>query len=371
MDASKAQKNLLNAFEKILTPLVHVYLKFGGSYELFEEVARRVFIDVATERFKLADNRVRKRTRTKDISDSRISIITGMPRYSVIQTKKRMQNKEEIVVRYGRNAIVSGWMSDPEFLTDKGKPRILKEQKELGFSSLVEMCLPESDVVEAKDTLINLGVCTEEKNKLSLIRPENIDTTSIYFTLIQRWQSQSGFTDKWGRPKALPVRALPGFYDLCQKYKGDLPEKSVHKELLQLGCIEVLEKNHADEDDQIKLVTAGIIPKNSRPDQIYWGCENVANHMATVANNILNPVSFELIEKAVLVVDMPQEYLAQNHALANKEGFKLLQMLDVAFMKSDRETNPDLEGTGRYKAGCGVYYFQQEIQQEIAQADVL
>ena len=47
--------------------------------------------------------------------------------------------------------------------------------------------------------------------------------------------------------------------------------------------------------------------------------------------------------------------------LSAKEGQRLLEKLDKVISGRDRDTNPEVKGSGRKYAGVGLYYFEQDV----------
>ena len=349
MEPYKAQNALLNAIEKILTPLVHVFLKFGGSYVQFEQVSKQVFVNVAKEHFEFPRGKV---------TDSRISVITGINRHTVRLMMIAPNNHNDLTQEYGKDAVVSGWINDPEFQNDKGQPRVLTRHSVQGFNNLVQQYCGDQSASTVADKLVELGVCRHYGNTLELIAPDLLGNNDAYASLVKGWKSNSNFTDHWGRPKVLLPKGELGFIDLCKKYGGDNPEKAILDVLIRIGCCAILE-TEKEADEKIKLISGGVIPKNSSPDQIIYGCDNVAAHMETVAHNILNPSNNHFQELAVFGCDVPQEYLADSHLFGALETEHLVRKIDERYMAVDRQINSTVTGIGSYKAGFGFFYFQQ------------
>ncbi len=43
---------------------------------------------------------------------------------------------------------------------------------------------------------------------------------------------------------------------------------------------------------------------------------------------------------------------------------KLLRLLDEELSRMDRDTNPDVAGSGRCRAGIAIYYFEETLSPE-------
>jgi hypothetical protein len=122
---------LLRALERVLTPLVRIMLRYGVTYRAFEQVVRRVFIDVATRDFEIPGRK---------LSASRIAVLTGLSRRDVARYRDHPlpqdRGDEDRVNRAAR--VISGWRSDPDFLDGSGRPKTLPfEDAPLSFLALV------------------------------------------------------------------------------------------------------------------------------------------------------------------------------------------------------------------------------------------
>ncbi len=117
---------------RILRPLVRVLLRNGISYGTFADLAKWVYVDVATRDFGIPG---RKQT------VSRVSIITGLSRKEVkrVQELARPDDMAE-EERYNRAArVIGGWLLDAVYQTEAGQPRNLTfEEGEPSFSGLVK-----------------------------------------------------------------------------------------------------------------------------------------------------------------------------------------------------------------------------------------
>jgi len=117
-----------------LRPAIHVLLRCGVPWKEFAELAKSVYVEVATERFG-------KRGRPTNVS--RTAVLTGLTRRDVRKQRVRLSSAEPRPSGYVTKAslILSAWHHDPEFVDKKGKPRLLPmEGEEASFVSLVKRC---------------------------------------------------------------------------------------------------------------------------------------------------------------------------------------------------------------------------------------
>ena len=101
-----------------MRPLVRMLLKRGVSYGSFSEIAKWVFADVAKREFEIPG---------KKISDTRVSVITGLTRHEVknllVTTSPEDFSIEE--KHHRATCILNGWRLDQRFLDVQGKPLVL------------------------------------------------------------------------------------------------------------------------------------------------------------------------------------------------------------------------------------------------------
>ena len=117
-----------------LRPAIHVLLRCGVPWKEFAELAKSVYVEVATERFG-------KRGRPTNVS--RTAVLTGLTRRDVRKQRVRLASAEPTPGGYVTKAslILSAWHHDSEFVDKKGKPRVLPmEGDEASFVSLVKHC---------------------------------------------------------------------------------------------------------------------------------------------------------------------------------------------------------------------------------------
>jgi len=117
-----------------LRPAIHVLLRCGVPWKEFAELAKSVYVEVASEKFG-------KRGRPTNVS--RTAVLTGLTRRDVRKQRVRLASTGSAPGGYVTKAslILSAWHHDPEFVDKKGKPRVLPmEGAEASFVSLVKRC---------------------------------------------------------------------------------------------------------------------------------------------------------------------------------------------------------------------------------------
>lgn len=139
---------------------MRLLLRSGVAYADFSDVARRVFVEVASEDFGLPGRKQ---------SVSRVSVLTGVNRKEVKRLLDEPEEKEATSKDNNRAArVVSGWMRDVDFNNSKGKPRVLtwgNNSSEGSFEELVKRYSGDMTARSILDELVRVGAVSVDKNK--------------------------------------------------------------------------------------------------------------------------------------------------------------------------------------------------------------
>jgi len=256
------------AVTNILRPLVRILLRNGIPYRTFSDIAKRVYVDVASEEFCIPGRKQSK---------SRVSILTGLSRKEVLRVR-RLPAPDDLGAgaRYNRAArVIAGWVRDRRF------------------------------------------------------------------------------RDRTGNPAELPFEGGAGaFRKLVKTYSGDAPARAVLDELLRVGTVQRMP------DGKIRLLERSYIPKTGEIDKIGILGVDASDLIATIDHNIRHP-DIPFFQRKVCYDHLPLEVLPELKKKAADRGQAFLESMDRWMSARDRDVNPDVPGTGRSRAGIGIYYFQE------------
>ncbi|MBV6424948.1 MAG: hypothetical protein NAOJABEB_02762 [Steroidobacteraceae bacterium] len=162
---AEARAHLLQAFRRILRPLVKLLIRAGVRFDEFCETVKGVYVESAV-RDGLGP--LGKGTR------SRIAFVTGIPRRDVdryiddpsLLAGPRATDSKTIT------EILHVWHTDPNYQAPYGVPIALDFQRERGrsFTELVRRANPGSDPVAVLDELLRAGVVTGSVDQLVRVR---------------------------------------------------------------------------------------------------------------------------------------------------------------------------------------------------------
>ncbi len=159
----KLQEKLQAAVIRLLKPLVRILLRNGIPFGVFAEIARWVYVDVAFQESGLPGRK---------LSDSRISILTGLSRKEVSRLKKiDFPVDEDAATRFNRAArVIGGWVRDQRFSDFSGEPAELHfDGEHASFSALVRAYAGDVPARAVLDELVRVGTVTQDEDgKISL-----------------------------------------------------------------------------------------------------------------------------------------------------------------------------------------------------------
>ena len=141
-------RNALGAASRaMLRPVVSFLLKCGMSWREFANLAKSVFVEVATDEYGI---------RGRPTNVSRVSLLTGISRKEVSRQRELLANEEPPPPNKTSDAtrLLSGWHQDPDFVNAEGKPRALDAEGE--GDGFPELCRRYASEVPASTILKEL-----------------------------------------------------------------------------------------------------------------------------------------------------------------------------------------------------------------------
>lgn len=256
------------AILRILRPLVRLLLRNGVPYGTFADLAKRTYVEVATEEFGIPG---RKQTR------SRVSILTGLSRKEVLRvTRLPREDDTEAADRYNRAArVISGWVRDPRY------------------------------------------------------------------------------RDAGGKPESLPLEeGAATFSGLVRQYSGDVPARAILDELIRVGAAEKTETG------TVRLLARAYIPATGEEEKIGILGTDVSALVATIDHNLRAGKGEAFFQRKTMYDNIPEEAVEglRREIAARAESF--LEEADRTLAEHDRDVNPAVTGTGRRRAGLGIFWFE-------------
>ncbi len=174
--------------------------------------------------------------------------------------------------------------------------------------------------------------------------------------VIAGWVRDADFLDPAGEPRALPIHdGETSFTRLVRRYSGDVPARAVLDELLRVKAIE------EQEDGSLRLLARAYVPRASEIDKIEILGTDVADLITTIDHNIQHGQKDPRFQRKVMYDNLPAEAVTAFRRLGSAKSQALREEFDRWLAQHDRDNDPQAAGTGRLRAGIGIYYFEEEM----------
>ncbi|NOY68416.1 MAG: hypothetical protein GXP53_02835 [Deltaproteobacteria bacterium] len=215
--------------------LVRILLRNGISFQVFADLARWVYTDVAFREFAIEG---------KKQTLSRVSVLTGLSRKEV-QRQRRIEAPvdDETAQRYNRaTRVVSAWVRDHRFVDSQGNPLPLSMSgPEPSFATLVHLFSGDMPVRAVLDEMLRVGAValnedetlrlatraylpgSDKEAKINILGVDVADlVTTIDHNLVK---SHSPFFQRKVSYDNVPAEVLEKFNVLCTAESQALLEK--------------------------------------------------------------------------------------------------------------------------------------------------
>ncbi len=195
-----------------------------------------------------------------------------------------------------------------------------------------------------------------EESQQELATPPTI---SLGAKLVALWTSNTLYLDENGQHQPLPRQASEGgarsFEGLVSSVSKDIRSRVILDEWLRIGIA------HMDEEDRVCLNTAAFIPENGYDEKAYYFGQNLRDHIAAGAHNLLGQKP-PFLDRSVYYNNLTPESVVELAELSKKLGMQVL----VAVNKRAEllQENDAVKLNANQRINFGVYYFSAEENNE-------
>lgn len=235
---------------------------------------------------------------------------------------------------------------------------------DIAKQSYVEVANQEFEIPGRKQTVSRVAVITgltrKEITRINELTEadaaEVADRYNRAARVISGWVRDARFKNENGEPAALPIEGEGvTFAQLVKQFSGDVPPRAILDELINAGTAEL------QDGAFVRLVTHAYIPRDSKADKLGILGTDVAQLIATISHNVYEESDSPRFQRKVSYDNLPVTVLDELRSMSAKESQTLLERLDQWLAAHDRDTNPEIEGVGRKRAGIGIYYFEEDF----------
>ena len=103
------------------------------------------------------------------------------------------------------------------------------------------------------------------------------------------------------------------------------------------------------------------MPRTGEIDKIGILGTDASDLMETINFNMSNQEKGSRFQRKVSYDNLPVEAMDELRQLTAALAQELLELLNRRIAEHDRDVNPEAGGTGRLRAGVGVYYFEENV----------
>jgi len=240
---------------------------------------------------------------------------------------------------------------------------------DLAKRAFVDVAMKEFEVSGKKQTISRASTITglsrkEIKRLLDIDEEQDRDMVVRYnraARVVYGWVHDKSYSDSKGEAALLEFEnGNPSFSSLVKTYSGDVPPRAILDELLKVGVVE------KRADGKIKLLARAYIPQHGTSEKLALLGRDVAGLIRTMDENIHGVNEKPKFQRKVFYDNLPVEVLPRLQAILADRGQELLEFLDQWMASHDRDVNPKASGTGRAAAGIGIYYFEEDVVEEIS-----
>lgn len=236
----------------------------------------------------------------------------------------------------------------------------------------VRVAMEEFGIPNRKQSVSRVSIITgltrKEVSRINEIHGiEEGDTIERYnraARVISGWVRDRRFSDSSGSPADLPFEGEGAtFSGLVKLFSGDVPTRAVLDELLRIGVVERID------DGRIRLLNHAYIPQTAEVDKLGILGTDVKDLISTIDHNLRHEADHSLFQRKVSYDNLPEEVLSELRKMTTKRGQSLLEEMDRWLSQYDRDVNPSISGTGRKRAGIGIYYFEEDTQENTQEGE--
>lgn len=124
--------SIISAISLLVRPIIRLALRNGLTFRQFSEMCKAQYVDVASSDYGV-DGR--------ETNISRIALLSGINRKDIKRLKDSLKNNQDILNGHTPDRIsriLSGWFTDPIYLSEADTPAILPLEGQVSFNSLVK-----------------------------------------------------------------------------------------------------------------------------------------------------------------------------------------------------------------------------------------
>lgn len=230
---------------------------------------------------------------------------------------------------------------------------------DLAKRAYVDVAMEQFAIPGRKQSIARVSILTGLTRK-EVMRIRDLAPAADDAGALARYNRAARVIAGWVRdPVFSPTLPLQGagasFAELVRRYSGDMPARAMLDELQRVGAVAVAD------DGQVQLLKRAYVPNSGESEKLAILGTDVADLVSTIDHNIHARANGLRFQRKVAYDNLPDDAVPQLRAESGARAQGLLEELDRLFSHADRDVNPAVTGTGRRRAGVGIYYFEESV----------
>lgn len=227
----------------------------------------------------------------------------------------------------------------------------------------VDIAMSDADFSIAADTpttksraALLTGLSRREVLRLCDMPPPDSDNVPNYSRtarVLSGWMQDREYTDRSGNPVELPVKAShgPSFYKLVRDYAGDIPYRTVLKELVRNGQVRELK------DGNLKMVKKAYSASFGSDDAVQLAGKIAGTLMESLEYDLRHDVEEQKLIRIAWSPRIPEADREAVKAEINKQSLEFNERIHKLILDhSDEQKKPRKKYT---EVGLGLYYYDK------------
>jgi len=174
--------------------------------------------------------------------------------------------------------------------------------------------------------------------------------------VVAGWVRDAYFHTPNGEPRELELdTGDASFAGLVRRYGGDVPPRAMLDELLRVGAVA------RSVNDRLRLNARVYIPRASEIGKLMILGADVSYLINTIDHNLQEDVA-PRFQRKVMYDNVPIEAMEEFRQLTERHAQELIEFLDAWLARHDRDVNPAVRGSGRVRAGVGIFAFEEVLE---------
>lgn len=174
--------------------------------------------------------------------------------------------------------------------------------------------------------------------------------------VINGWQDDEEFCTSGGFPAVLAINGkTKSFEALVNRYSGDMTTKAMLDELTSTDTVEIIEKKY------VSLQRRAYLSIGDEDEAMTILGTDVSLLIQTIGHNMTHKKEDLWFQRKVCYDNLPVECLGDFQEMIGQDSQELLEKSNDWLRQHDRDANPHVQGSGKKRAGIGIYYFEEDI----------